>query len=307
MNADSNLQVWPKENNKHRAMSSVILVEPNDLVRVGILQTVQNSFSGVSCEEIGYTQLFSAPAGDAAHDLMLLATPDDFDQTAELLKVAQRNYAPKRILLLSEIATPSYSLHALPTALAGYLPKHSAAAILTAAISLILAGGQCFPPQIVVDERRKPDDQASNRRHDAHPRRRWYDKPPHPPDIARPVNESASLQPGLKQPEPAAPTAFAEAIAPKTQAAGQAARECKLLGLTRRQYEVLVLLARGYSIDSISRELNVSASTVKTHADSLYQRLSVHSRHAAVFEAISRGATLNLNNAAAVQTGFPPC
>lgn len=53
------------------------------------------------------------------------------------------------------------------------------------------------------------------------------------------------------------------------RAAGQTDRERKLLGLIRRQYEILVLLAKGYAIKGVSRELNVSASTIKTYAEAL--------------------------------------
>ena len=68
--------------------------------------------------------------------------------------------------------------------------------------------------------------------------------------------------------------------------------ECEMLGLTRRQYEVLVLLARGYPMKTVGRYLNISVATAKAHTETLYQRLDVHNRNAAVFAAVSRGATL---------------
>jgi len=68
--------------------------------------------------------------------------------------------------------------------------------------------------------------------------------------------------------------------------------ECEMLGLTPRQYEVLVLLARGYPMKTVGRYLNISVATAKAHTETLYQRLDVHNRNAAVYEAVSRGATL---------------
>ena len=68
--------------------------------------------------------------------------------------------------------------------------------------------------------------------------------------------------------------------------------ESKALGLTPRQYEVLVLLARGYTIKAIAQHLNIAAATAKVHAETTYQRLHVHNRTEAVYAAISRGATL---------------
>lgn len=68
--------------------------------------------------------------------------------------------------------------------------------------------------------------------------------------------------------------------------------EWEMLGLTRRQYEVLVLLARGYPMKTVGRYLNISVATAKAHTETLYQRLDVHNRNAAVYAAVSRGATL---------------
>lgn len=68
--------------------------------------------------------------------------------------------------------------------------------------------------------------------------------------------------------------------------------EWELLGLTPRQYEVLVLLSKGYPIKTVGRVMNISAATAKAHTEALYQRLDVNSRNAAVYKAIQRGATL---------------
>ena len=56
--------------------------------------------------------------------------------------------------------------------------------------------------------------------------------------------------------------------------------------------EVLVLLARGYPIKTVSRMLNISVATAKTHACTLYQRLHVKNKGEAVYAALQRGATL---------------
>lgn len=66
----------------------------------------------------------------------------------------------------------------------------------------------------------------------------------------------------------------------------------QLLQITPRQYEVLVLLARGYPIKTVSRMLNISVATAKTHACTLYQRLHVKNKGEAVYAALQRGATL---------------
>lgn len=67
----------------------------------------------------------------------------------------------------------------------------------------------------------------------------------------------------------------------------------ELLNITPRQYQVLVLLARGYPIKTVSRMLNISVATAKTHACTLYQRLNVKNKSEAVYAALQRGATLD--------------
>jgi DNA-binding NarL/FixJ family response regulator len=71
----------------------------------------------------------------------------------------------------------------------------------------------------------------------------------------------------------------------------------QLLKITPRQYEVLVLLARGYPIKTVSRLLNISVATAKTHACTLYQRLHVKNKGEAVYAALQRGAKLDWNPA----------
>ncbi|MFM6986085.1 MAG: LuxR C-terminal-related transcriptional regulator [Hydrogenophaga sp.] len=55
--------------------------------------------------------------------------------------------------------------------------------------------------------------------------------------------------------------------------------------LTARETEVLNLIAVGYSTLEISDRLNISSHTVTTHIRSVYRKLQVHTRNAAVFEA----------------------
>jgi two-component system nitrate/nitrite response regulator NarL len=61
------------------------------------------------------------------------------------------------------------------------------------------------------------------------------------------------------------------------------------LHLTPREREVLVGLAAGKSAPAIAQELHVSPATVKTHLKTLYEKLGVSDRAAAVAEAMRRG------------------
>ncbi|ANO53231.1 hypothetical protein BA177_13250 [Woeseia oceani] len=59
------------------------------------------------------------------------------------------------------------------------------------------------------------------------------------------------------------------------------------LGISRREQEVLALLAEGRSNQEIADALFVSVNTVKTHLQSLYQKLDVARRGQAVEKARS--------------------
>ena len=48
--------------------------------------------------------------------------------------------------------------------------------------------------------------------------------------------------------------------------------------LTKRESEVLTLLAKGASVSHIEEKLFISSSTVATHMKHIYQKLNVHSR-----------------------------
>lgn len=59
--------------------------------------------------------------------------------------------------------------------------------------------------------------------------------------------------------------------------------------LSRRETEVLTLVADGLSNQAISRELHLSQATVKSHLVHVYNKLGVDSRTAAVATATARG------------------
>jgi DNA-binding NarL/FixJ family response regulator len=59
--------------------------------------------------------------------------------------------------------------------------------------------------------------------------------------------------------------------------------------LSGREAEVLQLVAKGFQFSEIAELLGISSHTVTTHIRHIYRKLDVHSRGAAVHEAMSRG------------------
>ena len=62
-----------------------------------------------------------------------------------------------------------------------------------------------------------------------------------------------------------------------------------LESLTPRESEVLLALARGYSYDEAGVLLAISPHTIGHHVKSIYSKLAVNSKSAAVFEALQAG------------------
>lgn len=61
--------------------------------------------------------------------------------------------------------------------------------------------------------------------------------------------------------------------------------ELKRLGISKREYEVLELMAKGYSNQEIADKLFVSANTIKTHSSNLFLKLEATRRTQAINKA----------------------
>jgi len=59
--------------------------------------------------------------------------------------------------------------------------------------------------------------------------------------------------------------------------------------LSMRESEVLGLIAKGFNFAEIARLLDVSPHTITAHVKKIYQKLAVHSRGEAVYEATRMG------------------
>ena len=59
--------------------------------------------------------------------------------------------------------------------------------------------------------------------------------------------------------------------------------------ISRREEEVLRLMATGVSIPEAARRLYISVKTVKNHLSSIYQKLDAHDRAQAVLKAVRMG------------------
>jgi len=75
----------------------------------------------------------------------------------------------------------------------------------------------------------------------------------------------------------------------QTQAPGEAKSQLENVDLTEREMEVLQAAAQGKTSKEIAFALGISERTVKAHLASIYQKLGVDSRAAAIAAAAGRG------------------
>ncbi|MFN8357585.1 MAG: response regulator transcription factor [Spirosomataceae bacterium] len=61
------------------------------------------------------------------------------------------------------------------------------------------------------------------------------------------------------------------------------------LGISKREYDVLVLLCKGLSNQAIADQLFVSQNTIKTHTSRLFEKLDVKNRAQAILKAQEMG------------------
>ncbi|WP_049559479.1 response regulator [Nonomuraea sp. SBT364] len=77
--------------------------------------------------------------------------------------------------------------------------------------------------------------------------------------------------------------------APRRQRHAPPLHRAGLAGLTDREREILVLIARGHSNAEIAAELGVSPSTVKNHVTSVFAKIGARDRAQAVIAAYEAG------------------
>ncbi|MCJ0765603.1 LuxR C-terminal-related transcriptional regulator [Variovorax terrae] len=94
----------------------------------------------------------------------------------------------------------------------------------------------------------------------------------------------------IEQGEPALSPSVATRILKHFQsgAAPQPAAEAGV-ALTRREVQVLQLIAKGYNVPEVGRLLDIAASTVSGYVRDIYRKLDISSRAEAAMEAVRRG------------------
>lgn len=235
----------------------IIIIEQHQLVRLGLASLMACLVSSDRIKTQSHEDLYRSPPHMGPANLVLLSAHPE-DRISLLIQAVRRAHAPKRILLLSENVTCPASWGTLPPLVAGYLSTRSSAEV-------ILAATQSLIHKFAAHRAAQAETAAT------------------PASISAGTAPSSSYPPTPQNKNPVN--------------IGFEIDEASLLGLSARQYEVLVLLAQGLPIKVICRHLGISMATTKGHIEAAYQRLGAHNRNEAVFIALARGAKLKISSA----------
>ena len=87
------------------------------------------------------------------------------------------------------------------------------------------------------------------------------------------ANDMAHMQPSLENTSKAShESLYKDRLSKKVQVVRQEHH------LSRREAEVMELIARGNTVSAIAEELYISENTVRTHAKRIYSKLDIHKR-----------------------------
>lgn len=269
---------------------NALLIESHPLLRLGLHQMLERieGIDQVIAVDPADVSLLDGTDGDT--DLMVFGMPQDPEAGWQLLTQVRRVLNAQRVLLLSDTVPLQVPAAAMAQGVCGCLPKTASLAVLEAAIRLAMVGGYFVRGNGAATTLGAPLSTGYGG----------------PIMTTPPAPRGPLPSPTLSGGHPAIPAASRSGAVPPHAASAVPARpapadvsadstyydEAEMLQITPRQYEVLVLLARGHPIKTVSRMLNISVATVKSHACTLYQRLKVRNKGEAVYTALQRGAKL---------------
>lgn len=234
-------------------MVQIVIIEPHPLLRLGLAGLMACLTSTEHIKSQSYDELYHSPPHATPADLVLLGAHPE-ERINLLIQAARRAHAPKRMVLMSESVAPPVSWSNLPSIVVDYICTGASAESILAAVQPLIQSRH---------SPRLPFAHGLSPRHGMLPEAGGSTQPYYPQTAAR-----------------------------HTMGFKLEIDEARMLGLSPRQYEVLVLLAQGYPIKLICRQLDISLATTKGHLEALYQRLGVHNRNEAVFVAMAQGAKL---------------
>lgn len=241
-------------------MLNIVIIGERPTIRTKLHGIVMNGFPGVdvrACDLALFKEQYGKTKGKP--ELLLIVIDPDIHPENFIENIVQIA-RPKHIVLYVEesfLADPA--LYFKDTLVKGIAHKHQQEELLLACLRVVSLGGFCFPP---------------------------YDRRLAKHRIVHTEKERSAPHYSSRN--------FSQRINRAENKTTDYSCEASLLGLTERQYEVLVLLAQGWPLKTIAKKMKIAPATAKTHTEALYQRLGANNRSSAVFAAMEKGAKLGI-------------
>lgn len=183
----------------------------------------------------------------------------------EVIRHATQRHPGCDCIVVTLFADDAHVMASLEAGATGYLLKDASNERITAAVQEVLDGGAPISPSIarrVLARFRQGAPVAAGA-------------------VPRPAGAGAGA--------PAPPAASAASVPPPAAGTSSAAPQAVASPLSERETQILQLVAKGFSFDTVGEVLSISPHTVVTHVKKIYRKLAVHSRGEAVYEASQMG------------------
>lgn len=286
-------------------MITIVLLEAHPLMRLGLHQMLSRVDESWQIIALDMHEIDDFDAALQRVTVLLFGLPSSDTSAAwSLIQDVLSRLQPEHTLLLSDDCDAiSFPRREIASSVFGCISKTASIEVLEAAIRLGLAGGECFPRSRYAAYFEAGDYPAQR----SLPSTSFYSEVQTHAPGAQNMRTGSSY--GREGAVPHARSEHEMHPSPREGARNHSGsgtiaeltekdryeilKGARLLNITPRQYEVLLLLARGYPLKTVSRILNISTATAKAHASTLHQRLHVNSKGEAVFKARQRGADLD--------------
>jgi len=128
----------------------ILIVDDHPLYRAGLMQLVQNMEIAreiLEADSIATAQ--RALDADSRFDLIMLDQELPDGTGISWLKQLRKQHPALKVLMISAWTDVVLMRDAMRLGVVGYIPKTTNIAVIYAAIKLVLAGGQYFPPELI--------------------------------------------------------------------------------------------------------------------------------------------------------------
>jgi len=133
---------------RHKVLPGMttVLIEDYALLRVAIQHVLERARNTDDILAISPAQLLTMSSSiNRPVELLVMGCSGLAEQDVGLLSQSMAFFMPRLVLVLYSVLDPGVMAACARAGVAGYMPKASSPDALAAAVSLVMAGGECYP------------------------------------------------------------------------------------------------------------------------------------------------------------------